>query len=439
MSSGTVPERSLADLVESFRRGQAGQSLMELAVAAARQHLGMDVSLLSEFRDGQQVYRRIDGDGGSFGMREDSGRALEDTFCRRVVAGDAPAVIPDASAEPAVAGLPAIAEAGIGAYVGVPVRLPDGRLYGTLCCFSHDPDPDLRDRDARFLEVLAAIVGEQLGREQGELEHRRALTDRVDAVIREGRVGIAFQPIVGLADRRPVGYEALARIDTDPYRTPDLWFADAWEVGRGADLELIAVRAALAHLGSVPDDAYLSVNVSPVIVGSPAFAGALRESDPRRILVEVTEHAIPDHYDVLAHAMRALRGTGVRFAVDDAGAGYAGLTHMVRLAPDVIKLDRFLISGLDADPARQALAAAAASFADRSRTHVIAEGIETVAEHEQLRELGIRYGQGYHYARPLPPAEVWPTPPAPAPAPPTRAPRTLAPQPAARPPARRPG
>ena len=86
--------------------------------------------------------------------------------------------------------------------------------------------------------------------------------------------------------------------------------------------------------------------------------------------------------------------------MDDVGAGYAGLNHLVRIAPDIIKLDRFLISGVDRDPARQALAGAAAEFAARARIRLVAEGIETPEEHEQLRRLGIRYGQGYHYARP---------------------------------------
>jgi EAL domain-containing protein (putative c-di-GMP-specific phosphodiesterase class I) len=391
-------ERSLAELVRHLREGDHGGSLIDLAVAAAREHLDMDVSLLSEFRDGRQLYRRLDGDAASFGLEADTGPPLAETFCARLVDGSAPAVIPDSTAEPAVSHLPLAAE--IGAYVGVPVRLPDGALYGTLCCLSHDPDPLLRDRDARFIEVLAAILGEELGQNRAEVDRRRALEERVSGVIRAGALAVAFQPIVRLEDRSLAGVEALARIPLDPYRPPDEWFADAWDAGLGIELELLAVRAALGHLDRVPAHAYLSVNASPETVASDDFAALLRETDGARMLVEVTEHAIPEHYDVLAGAMRRLRATGVRFAVDDAGAGYAGLNHIVRLAPDVVKLDRFLVTGLEDDPARQALAAAAAAFAVHSRTAVIAEGVETAGEHALLRDIGIGYGQGFHYARP---------------------------------------
>jgi EAL domain-containing protein (putative c-di-GMP-specific phosphodiesterase class I) len=144
----------------------------------------------------------------------------------------------------------------------------------------------------------------------------------------------------------------------------------------------------------------MSLNASPATVASPAFERALADVAPGRVLVEVTEHLVAEQPDVLAGAMERLRALGVRFAVDDAGAGYSGLNQMVRLAPDVIKLDRFLITGIDRDPARQALAFAAASFAARTRTRLIAEGIETATELATLRALGVGYGQGFHLGRP---------------------------------------
>jgi EAL domain-containing protein (putative c-di-GMP-specific phosphodiesterase class I) len=392
---------ALHDLMESLRRGDSDASLIDLAIAAARQHLDMDLSLLSEFHDGQQVYRHLSGEHASFGCHRDGGRPLEETYCQRLVDGAIPAVIPDTSHNPQVRDLDVTHDAGIGAYVGVPVRLPGGRLYGTLCCLSHDPDPMLRKRDARFLEVLAAVVAEEVGREQAEAARRREMTDRITAVMREEALTIAFQPIVALADRRLVGLEALARVRWKPeHRTPEGWFSEAWEVGLGVDLELVAVREALAQLDRVPADAYVSINVSPATAAAPEFEAELRRSDPNRLLVEVTEHQVAREYEVLVGAMRRIRALGVRFAVDDMGAGYAGLNHVVRLAPDVIKLDRFLSTGIHNDPARQALASAAAAFAEHSGTRVIAEGIEDAAEHERLLALGIRYGQGYYYGRP---------------------------------------
>ena len=398
MLSGAVPERSLPDLVETLRDDGVGRaSLIDRVIAAARDHLEMDLSLLTEFRDGRQVYRRLAGDRESFGVRVGDGRPLGETYCKRVVDGELPPVVPDARGDAVTRRL---AGAGIGAYVGVPVRLPDGELYGTLCCVSHDPDPTLRARDVRFLEVLAAVVGEELGRRRREEERRRRLSAEVAAALEASAIAVVFQPIVALEDGGLAGVEALASFTLPPRRSPERWFSDAWEVGLGDALELTAVRAALSHLERVPDGVYMSLNASPATVASPAFERALADVAPGRVLVEVTEHLVAEQPDVLAGAMARLRALGVRFAVDDAGAGYSGLNQMVRLAPDVIKLDRFLITGIDRDPARQALAFAAASFAARTRTRLIAEGIETATELATLRALGVGYGQGFHLGRP---------------------------------------
>jgi EAL domain-containing protein (putative c-di-GMP-specific phosphodiesterase class I) len=371
--------------------GRSRSSLIEAALEAARDHLDMDVSLLSEFQAGRQVYRHVAEDaGGPFHFAPDDGVDLETTFCQRVINGALPSVIPNASE----------LDETIGAYVGVPVHMKDGRLYGSLCCISREPDPTLRERDARFLAVLAAVIGDELSRHEADRIRLARITSRIEAAMLRDELTPVFQPIVALASGRVAGLEALSRFRPDPRLSPQQAFAEAWEVGLGIELELHAVRVALARLAEIPEPLYLSVNASPDTVASPDFEAALRHSQPHRIVVEVTEHAVATHYDVLAEAMGRVRALGVRFAVDDVGAGYAGLNHLVRVAPDVIKLDRFLISGVDQDPARQALAGAAAEFAGRARIRLVAEGIETPEEHEQLLRLGIRYGQGYHYARP---------------------------------------
>jgi EAL domain-containing protein (putative c-di-GMP-specific phosphodiesterase class I) len=282
----------------------------------------------------------------------------------------------------------------------VPVNLPSGTLYGTLCCLSHEADPSLGERDVRFLEVIAAIVGESLGERQAELERRRRIAGDIGRVLSDSALSIHFQPIVSLRDRRLAGVEALARFTCAPYRSPHHWFADAWEVGLGAELELMASSMALAALDSVPDGAYLSINVSPTVVSDPRFEAQLRACPAERVVIEVTEHAVAQHSGDLRSAMTRLRRLGLRFAVDDLGAGYAGLSQALVLAPEIIKLDRFLISGIDGDLARQALSAAVVAFAGQMGTRVIAEGVETAAEARVLLEIGIRYAQGFHLGRP---------------------------------------
>jgi EAL domain-containing protein (putative c-di-GMP-specific phosphodiesterase class I) len=399
-----VTDEALTEVFELLRAGNGrSSSLIDTVLEAARTHLEMDVSLLSEFQAGQQLFRRkAEREDARFAVPLDQGVPLAATYCQRVVAGQLSSVVADARHHPVAGPLPATELIGIGAYVGVPVHMTDGRLYGTLCCVSREPDPDLRDRDARFLAVLADIVGGELSRNEAERTQRARLTSRVETAIRGEELTHVFQPIVALETERVTGFEALARFAAEPERPPNLWFAEAWEVGLGVELELHSIREALARLADVPDGVYLSLNASPQTVATPAFEEELRRSAPDRVQVEVTEHAVAEHYELLREAMGRLRALGVRFAVDDVGAGYAGLNHLVAVSPDVIKLDRFLISGVDRDPARQALAGAAAAFAERARIRVIAEGIETPAEHEDLRRLGIRYGQGFHFARPGP-------------------------------------
>ena len=118
--------------------------------------------------------------------------------------------------------------------------------------------------------------------------------------------------------------------------------------------------------------------------------------------MEITEHEPVEDYEELAGALRPLRELGVRIAIDDAGAGYASLRHTLALAPDIVKVDIALTSAIDTDRAKRALASALISFADEMGITIVAEGIETEASLRTLVDLGVRYGQGFHLARPAP-------------------------------------
>jgi EAL domain-containing protein (putative c-di-GMP-specific phosphodiesterase class I) len=153
------------------------------------------------------------------------------------------------------------------------------------------------------------------------------------------------------------------------------------------------------------------VNLSPETLLLPGVHGALARSPIplSRIVLEITEHSSVEDYADLARALRPLREAGMRIAVDDAGAGYATFRHILALSPDVIKLDRTLIAGIDRDPARRALAAAVVSFAGETRTSVVAEGLETAAEFRTVLRLGVDSGQGYLLGRPTALPEEWRT------------------------------
>ena len=201
-----------------------------------------------------------------------------------------------------------------------------------------------------------------------------------------------------------VGYEALARMPVDPMHSPDWWLEQASSVGLRHELELACLRAA-ASLGQPPAGRALFVNASPSLVADPAVL-ELRDALPQRLVLELTEQEAVDDYPSLRERLGGWLAGGVRLAVDDAGAGYSSLRHVVELGPDYLKLDRELVRDLDSDPTRQALLRAIVAFSHEVGTSVIAEGVETVGELSALRDTRVHLVQGYLLARPDGP---WPS------------------------------
>jgi EAL domain-containing protein (putative c-di-GMP-specific phosphodiesterase class I) len=171
-------------------------------------------------------------------------------------------------------------------------------------------------------------------------------------------------------------------------------------MGVGVELEVVSAKKALAALSQLPAGIAMCVNAGPEAMGSDEVRQLVAACDSRRVVMELTEQVRVDDYPRLSHALKQLRLMGVRLAIDDTGAGFASLAHILKLAPDLIKLDRELTCGIDHDPVRSALAAALVSFASRTGAEIIAEGIETASELDVLRGLGIRYGQGFFLCRP---------------------------------------
>jgi EAL domain-containing protein (putative c-di-GMP-specific phosphodiesterase class I) len=224
--------------------------------------------------------------------------------------------------------------------------------------------------------------------------------EAVAAVVESGGPRTVLQPICRLDTTEVTGFEALARFDSGPTRRPDVWFAQATRLGLGVELETAAVRRALAHLPSVPRGQTMAINVSARTLCSAALATALRDVPGERIVLELTEHEVIDDYAHVNIAAEPYRRRGFRLAVDDAGAGCAGFTHIVKLQPDVIKLDRTITSGIDLHLTRQSLARSVRALADAIGAIVVAEGIEAAAELDTLRRVGITHGQGFLLGRP---------------------------------------
>ena len=222
-------------------------------------------------------------------------------------------------------------------------------------------------------------------------------TRRIAKAVQDG-VDVVLQPIVDLVSGEVVGVEALARFHDG--RSPDRWFADAASVGLGQALELAAVHAALARIGELPRTASLNVNVSAATACTDALAEMLASVPPGRVILEITEHMPVSDYPALASALARLRARGVRLAIDDAGAGFASLHHVLELKPDVVKLDASLVRGMDSKAEHRALVSAMVSFAKETGCSLIAEGIETAGELAAAREVGVGCAQGFHLGIP---------------------------------------
>ncbi len=225
------------------------------------------------------------------------------------------------------------------------------------------------------------------------------------AVVAGEGVRTVYQPIVDLERGVVAGYEALARFAHPEIGAagPDLWFAAAAEQGVAADLDAAAIRSALAWRDRLPGNTFLSVNVEPASLLDRSVRDALASTGSLGgVVVEITEHrAVP--VAAVEPVLDRLRGDGALIAVDDAGAGYSGLSQILDLRPSILKLDHSLVSGIDTDEAKAAMVEMLGVFAGRIDAWVLAEGIETRAELERVAGLGVPLAQGYLLGRPAPP------------------------------------
>jgi len=409
--------RELAHRLEVAQRlnaqttiGQVTDTDPESAISAiletARSVLDMDVSFVSRVTAQDQHYDWVSRSGPALGLPAGTARPAPAGYCTYMLAGQLPTIVPDTEQDPIGRELATTTHVGVRAYAGVPLRLPDGRLYGTLCALSVRPHPQLGAVDEDVLRVLAALVGDQLSRREASEQRRQEVVDRLLALTAPEAIAMVTQPIIDLRTGEVSGREALARFSADPTCQPDAVFAEAGRLGVGVEVELAAIAAALDLLPQIPAPTYLSINASPATAVDPRLGRLLASSPVDRLVLELTEHVPIADYTEVVSALAPLRAAGLRLAVDDAGSGYASLAHVLALAPDVLKLDIALTRGVDTDPARRALVVCLVAFARELGTTLVAEGIQSAAELACLRRLGVTYGQGFHLARPERPAAI---------------------------------
>lgn len=374
---------------------------IQIALQSIRKHLGMEVAYISEFVGDESVFRTVDAPGLEHMIKAGDRISLDAVYCRHILAGRLPELIADTADYELAQSIPITKAVPIGAHMSVPIRRKDGSAIGMFCCLSPHPNRTLNDRDLQVMRVFADLAAADFVRREESDRATASKQQDLKEVMAQRSFTMVFQPIWSFVGQRPAGLEALCRFTKEPYRSPDRWFHDAFAVGLGTDLELSVIKTALEAFAWLPDHVYLSVNVSPETILSGRLGPMLTGIPAGRLVVEITEHAEVRDYPRLVEALKPLRTAGIRLAIDDAGAGYSSLQHIVQLQPDIIKLDMSLTRSVDLDPARRALAAALIYFAAETGCAIVAEGIETESEMETLRLLGVSSGQGYFISRPL--------------------------------------
>jgi EAL domain-containing protein (putative c-di-GMP-specific phosphodiesterase class I) len=392
------------------KRSAADQQIADLLVTA-KESLDLSVAFLSRL-DGTTQHLEVVETSVPVLVQEGAKVRQDTSFCQAILDGRLPAVIPDVKRFPEAMALPSARIPRIRSYVSTPVHLSDGSLYGTFCAFGFTSDKQLGKRDLALVKVLASAAAVIIEPEVRAQQRRTEIEGRLDPVVAEGGPVVLLQPVVDLATGTRVGAEALSRFPADWGRTPDVVFAEAHSIGMGEALELQALARAAEHLDRV--GGYVALNVSPATVLTPACGELLRWLPLDRIVLELTEHDAVQDYDRLSAALAPFRAAGLRLAIDDVGAGFSSLRHIVVTAPDVIKIDRSIVTGLATDRVLATLVGSLVTFAHGAGATVVAEGVETAEDATALRALGVDSGQGWHFGRPGPPEALAPPVPRPA-------------------------
>lgn len=213
---------------------------------------------------------------------------------------------------------------------------------------------------------------------------------------------MAYQPIVSYSERRVIGYEALARTEDATLSSPLLLIEAAEKLGRLVELGRRLRGLVAASMDAVPAEAKIFINVHPRDFddGDLSSPTAPLARSASRVVLEVTERASLEAIADVPHHVQTLRSMGYRIAIDDLGAGHAGLNTFARLEPDVAKLDMGLVRNVDSDSTKQKVVRSMASLCRELGILVVTEGVETVGERDALLKAGCDTQQGFLFGRP---------------------------------------
>lgn len=380
------------------QRTSAQDQIAEL-LKTARASLGLTMAFLSRL-EGDTQHLEVMESAFPLLFKDGKTQSRETSLCQYILDGKLPAVLPDLRDFPEAMKLPAARMPRLRSYVSVPVVLSDGTLYGTFCAAGMRSDRELQERDRALMTVLAHAASLIIEPEFHEQQRRESVEGRILPVLRAGGPSIVFQPIVDLHTLQAVGAEALSRFPLEWNQAPDVAFDEAHSIGVGLELEMLALER--AEVESRQFAGYVGMNASPALLLDPVYLARLQRLPLSRVLLELSEHEAVDDYGALMSIIDPLREQGMRLGIDDVGAGFSSLRHIVLTRPDVIKLDRSIVAGAAHSNVLLTLAQSLVRLAQEIGAKTVAEGIEEQADADCLRGIGVEYGQGWLFGRPTP-------------------------------------
>lgn len=392
---------ALSDILNVDNNESLDDTLKNLLLTV-RKHLNMDVSFISQFIHNERVFKLVDSEYTTCPINIGDSDPSDETYCKKICDGDLANIIPDTKQNSVTNQLIVTEKLSIGSYIGVPIQLSNGEIYGTFCCYSESNDESLNEKDVSLLNAVSDIAADLIEKSMSANNAHREIEQRIRSIMDASKLSTYYQPIYCLNTQKVAGFESLARFFTEPYRTPDVWFSEANQIGYGELLEMLSVEKALHGLDHFDENRYISINTSPKYILNGAISEVLKHIDPSRIVVEITEHSPIEDYVQFRAVLEPLRRSGLRLAVDDAGAGYASFQHILQLEADIIKLDISLTRNVHLEPKKYLLAKALCAYAKAIDCTIIAEGVETKEELTTLTELGVDKVQGYLLGRPMP-------------------------------------
>ncbi|KPH92243.1 MULTISPECIES: EAL domain-containing protein [Pseudoalteromonas] len=369
-------------------------------LALVRKHLDMDVAFISEFINDERVFKVVDNPSENQIVKVGNADPINETYCQKITDDKLSPIITNTNANPITKAMPVTERLGIGAYIGVPINLSNGKLYGTFCCYKSHHDESLNDRDLSFLNIISEIATGLIEKNLSKSISRNHVKSAIEQIISDNDISIYFQPIFSLKNNKVAGFESLARFFTTPYKTPDVWFKEAKKVGLNETLEMLAIKNAVTNIAKFNNSTYIAINCSPSHILSGALKNTLQNIDCTRLVLEITEHSPISDYEKMRTALTPLRKSGLRLAIDDVGAGFSSFQHILELEADIIKLDISLTQNINTDDRKFLLAKALCGFAKAIDCTIVAEGIETEEELNSLRKLNVDSVQGYFIGRP---------------------------------------